>query len=108
MGLANEGGGRFNRHRLLGAGAGLYVAWVTGTSVGVVAGDLVGDVGGLGLDAAFPALFLGLLVRQLTTWRAVLAAAAGATIALCLVPVSRPGVPVIAACVASVVGLRRR
>ena len=106
--LANEGGGRFNRHRLLGAGAALYVAWVTGTGVGVAAGDLVGDAGRLGLDAAFPALFLGLVVRQLTTWRAVAAAAAGAAIALSLVPVSRPGVPVIAACAASVVGLVRR
>jgi hypothetical protein len=36
-------GGRFDRRILVGAGLLLYVAWVSGTAVGVVAGDALGD-----------------------------------------------------------------
>jgi predicted branched-subunit amino acid permease len=38
---------------------------VGSTGIGVLAGDLVGDPARLGLDAAFPALFLALLVPTL-------------------------------------------
>ena len=37
--LASRGGGRFDRRILLGAGLLLYVSWVSGTAVGVLAGD---------------------------------------------------------------------
>ena len=70
-------------------GAALYVAWVLGTIVGVLAGDVLGDPGRLGLDAAFPALFLALLVGELRSRRAVAAAVAGGAIALALVPFAR-------------------
>src|ERR687888_1608530 len=56
--LSNRGGGRFDRQVLIGAGALLYAAWVGGTTVGVLAGNLIGDPNKLGMDAAFPALFL--------------------------------------------------
>jgi len=52
----------------------LYVAWVSGTAVGVVAGDALGDPKDIGLDGAFPALFLALLVPLLPSRRAVVAA----------------------------------
>jgi predicted branched-subunit amino acid permease len=72
-----------------------------------VAGDLVGDPDRLGLDAAFPALFLALLLTQLGTRRAIATALAGGAIALALVPVAAPGVPIIAASAACLLGVRR-
>jgi predicted branched-subunit amino acid permease len=68
----------------------------------------MGDPERLGLDAAFPALFLALLATLLVSRRAVLAAVAGGLIALVLLPVAPPGVPVIAAAAVCLVGLRRR
>jgi 4-azaleucine resistance transporter AzlC len=100
--------GRFDRRVLLGAGLLLYVAWVSGTAVGVVAGDALGDPRDLGLDGAFPALFLALLVPQLRTRRAVVAAVVAGTIALVLIPVTPPGTPIVAASAACLLGLRRR
>ena len=58
----SQEGGRFDIRRMLGAGLVLYVGWVGGTVIGVVAGGSLGDPATLGLDAAFPALFLALLV----------------------------------------------
>src|ERR671928_96123 len=49
------------------------------------------------VDAAFPALFLALLVPQLTGRRAVAAAFAAAALALALVPVTPAGIPIVAA-----------
>jgi 4-azaleucine resistance transporter AzlC len=106
--IAAEGGGRFAPDRLIGAGIVLWLAWVGGTIVGVVGGEALGDPAALGLDAAFPALFLALLAPQLTTRRAVVAALLGAAIALTLVPVAPPGVPIIAAAAAALIGLVRR
>ena len=59
--------GRFDVPFLLGVGLTLYPMWVAGTALGVVAGDLIGDPERLGLDAAFPALFLALLAGQIET-----------------------------------------
>ena len=101
---SREGG--FDRKVLIGAGALLYVGWNAGTVAGVLAGDSLTDPSTLGLDAAFPALFLALLaplIRRGST--AASAAALGALIALLLIPVAPPGVPVIAATTASLVGL---
>jgi 4-azaleucine resistance transporter AzlC len=106
--LSNRGGGRFDRRILIGAGAVLYVAWVSGTALGILGGNLIGDPNDLGLDAAFPALFLALLVGQIRSRQAALAAALGGAIALVAVPFTKPGIPLIAACVACLVGLRRR
>jgi 4-azaleucine resistance transporter AzlC len=101
---SREGG--FDRKVLVGAGALLYVAWNAGTAIGVAAGDSLADPATLGLDAAFPALFLALLVplaRRGST--AVTAALLGAAIALVLTPLAPAGVPVIAATAACMVGL---
>lgn len=104
--ISNRGAGRFDRGLLLGAGLVLYPCWVLSTTVGAVAGDLLGDPERLGLDAAFPALFLALLVPQLRTRRAVAAALGGAAIALALVPFAPAGLPIIAAAVVCLIGLR--
>lgn len=106
--LAAEGDGRFNPRVLFGAGVTLYGSWVAGTVLGVAFGDVIGDPSRWGLDAAFPALFLALLVPQLDTRLAVRAAALGAAIALALTPFTPPGVPIIAASAACLLGLRRR
>jgi 4-azaleucine resistance transporter AzlC len=99
--------GTFDRRVLLGAGLTLYVTWVLGTALGVLGGSFLGDPERLGLDAAFPALFLALLAGQLGSRRAVAAALAGGGIALVLLPFTPPGVPIIAAVLGCLVGLRR-
>jgi predicted branched-subunit amino acid permease len=106
--LAARPDGRFDRGILLGAGMALYVAWVAGSAVGALGAEALGDPGSLGLDAAFPALFLALLWPQLRARSAPLAAGLGAAIALALIPVVPPGVPLIAAAGACLVGLARR
>jgi 4-azaleucine resistance transporter AzlC len=98
----------FDRHLLIGAGVALWCTWVGGTMVGVLAGNLVADPEQLGLDAAFPALFLALVVPQLRSRSRLAAALAGAALAVALVPVTGPGVPVIAASLACLIGMRRR
>jgi 4-azaleucine resistance transporter AzlC len=105
--LAARGGGRFDVPYLLGAGVTLYPFWVGGTAIGVLAGDFVGDPERLGLDAAFPALFLALLAGQVESRRAVAAAALGGTIALALLTWTPAGIPIIAAAAACLIGLRR-
>ena len=106
--IASRGEGRFDPHRLIGAGVVLWLAWVGGTVIGVIGGEALGDPAALGLDAAFPALFLALLMPQITNARAVAAALLGAGIALALVPLTPPGVPIIAAAGAALIGLVRR
>jgi 4-azaleucine resistance transporter AzlC len=99
--------GRFDLKLMLGAGAFLYLGWNAGTAIGVVAGDSLADPATLGLDAAFPALFLALLAPLLNSRTAVAAALLGAGIALALTPITPAGVPVIAATAACLVGLTR-
>ena len=106
--VEEDGERRFDRRLLVGAGLLLYTAWLAGTAVGVAAGGALGDPEALGLDAAFPALFLALLVGQLGSRRAAAAALAGGAIALVLVPLAPAGVPVIAATAACFIGVRRR
>lgn len=106
--IAARGDGHFEQGRLLGAGAVLWVAWVAGTIIGVIGGEALGDPAALGLDAAFPALFLALLVSQLQSRSAVGAALLGAGIAIALTPFTPPGVPIIAAAAAALIGLGRR
>ena len=105
---SREGG--FDGKVLVGAGALLYLGWNAGTAVGVLAGDSLTDPATLGLDAAFPALFLALLaplIRSEHDRTPLLAAVLGAAIALVLVPVTPAGLPIIAATAASLVGLTR-
>jgi predicted branched-subunit amino acid permease len=102
--IAAEGDGRFSRGVLLGAGVVLYVSWVAGTTVGAIVGQGIGDPATFGLDAAFAALFLGLLVPMARDRRHVAAALLGATIALALTPFAPAGVPIIAASAACLLG----
>lgn len=105
--VSHLGGGRFSEGRLVGAGLLLYVGWLAGTVVGLFGARLLGDPGRFGLDVVSPVLFLGLLRSQITNRRAALSAVLGAAIALVLVPFASPGVPLIAASVACLLGLVR-
>ena len=106
--LANQGDGRFDRHLLIGATIPQYPAWVLGTAVGVLVGDSIGDPAKFGLDAIYPAFFLALLVEELDSRTEVAVALGGAAVALALTPVAPAGVPVLAACLVALIGLRRR
>jgi predicted branched-subunit amino acid permease len=106
--VANRGDGTFDRGALLGAGLAIYVSWFTGTALGVLGGDALGDPETLGLDAAFPALFLALLVPQIRSRTTVTAAIGGAVIAAMLIPVTKPGIPIIVAAVACLAAWRRK
>ena len=102
----SQDGGRVDRSRLIGAGLVLLLAWNAGTVAGVFGGSVLGDPATYGLDAMFPALFLALLVGQLGTAQARVAAVTGALIALVLTPLAPPGVPIVAAAAAALVALR--
>ena len=99
--------GSYDRGLLIGGGLFLYGCWIAGTALGALVGNRLGEPERYGLDAAFPALFLALLVPQLKSARAVAAAAAGGAIALVLIPFTPAGVPIMAATAACLVGWRR-
>jgi predicted branched-subunit amino acid permease len=102
--MAARGGGRFDREYLFGHSAAQYVPWVAGTVVGVFVPAL--DVRALGLDAVFPAFFLAILAAEVRDGVRLGVALAGAAVALALVPVAPPGLPVLVASSVALVGLR--
>jgi len=106
--VAQRGGGRVDRRILVAAGLLLYPCWVLATALGVFGGGLLGNPERFGLDAAFPALFLALLVSVVKTRREIVAALAGGAVALALLPFAKPGVPVIAASAVCLIGLWKR
>lgn len=86
-------------------GIAVFVLWNVGTAVGALAGGALGDPRVLGLDAAFPAGFLALLAPLLGDARSRAAAAGGVVVAVALLPVAPPGVPVLAAALGVLAGL---
>jgi 4-azaleucine resistance transporter AzlC len=105
--VSHRGGGRYDPRLLVGAGVTIYAAWVVCSVAGVAAGSALGEPETLGLDAAFPALFLALLAGQVRDRRLLAAAVAGGAIALAIVPLVPPGVPIVAASAVCLVGLAR-
>lgn len=103
--LAVQGDGRFDRELMIGATIPQYPAWVVGTLIGVLGGSALGDPAALGLDAIFPAFFVGLLAAELGRPRALAAALLGGAIALALTPVLPAGLPVLLASAAALIGL---
>ena len=80
-----------DRRMLVGSGFALYVGWVVGSALGTLVGPVVGDPATLGLDAAFPALFIGLLWPLLARGDGRRAALAGLATAAVLLPVTNSG-----------------
>jgi branched chain amino acid efflux pump len=105
--LAQRGDGRFDRELMLGATIPQAACWWAGTAIGALGGSLIGDPQTLGLDAMFPAFYLALLVGEMDLRHTLPSALLGAAIALCLVPFAPPGIPVVAASLAALLGLRR-
>ena len=107
--MASRGGGLFDREFMIGATVPQVTLWIGGTVVGVVVGGVVGDVEQLGLDVIFPAFYLALLVEELRGGgRTIAVVLIAAALTLALVPFAPPGIPVIAACAAALLGLRGR
>src|SRR5205085_4689874 len=105
--LAQVAPGRWNRRLLFAAGLAVYVGWVTGTAIGSLGATPLGDPRRFGIDAVFPAFFLALLAPFLASRRGALAGFAGAAIALALTPVAPRGLPILAASLGCLVGIRR-
>jgi len=103
--LANRGAG-FDRELMLGATIPQALCWWSGTALGALAGSVIGNPETLGLDAMFPAFYLALLVGEMDLRKTGPSALLGAAIALCLVPFAPPGIPVVAAALAALLGLR--
>lgn len=88
-------------------GAAVYVLWNLATLLGALGAGVV-DTTALGLDAAVGAAFLGLLATQVRDRGALRVALGGALVAAAAVPVTPPGVPVLLAAVAVLLGVRTR
>jgi 4-azaleucine resistance transporter AzlC len=106
--MASRGDGTFDRVFLFGSTAIQYVTWQAGTILGAYGGNVLGDPNRLGLDAVYPAFFLALLLAELNRPMGSAVAIGGAAIALVLVPFVPAGVPVLAASIAALAGLRSR
>jgi predicted branched-subunit amino acid permease len=105
---ASNGDGTFDPWYMVGATIPQYPAWVLGTVVGVLAGSALGDPRALGLDALFPAFFVGLLFEEVRGRRKRAAAGGGAGIALVLTPLAPAGLPILAAAAAAIAVSRTR
>jgi predicted branched-subunit amino acid permease len=108
FGISDRGDGSFDRGLLLGATLPQVVSWVGGTIIGVFAAGRIGDPNAFGLDAIFPAFYLALLVHESGGRRAYEAMALAAVITIVLTTFAPPGVPVIVASSAALLGLRSR
>ena len=94
--LAEPDPGRRRRTYWLIGGT-LFVSWNLGTALGVLLGGATGDPDALGLDAAFPAALIALIMPSLRDRRARTVALTGAAIAVLLTPVVPAGLPVLCA-----------
>jgi 4-azaleucine resistance transporter AzlC len=84
----------------------LFTGWQVGAVAGIFVGSAVGDPASFGLDAAFPAALVALLLPRLREWaglRVALVAAAVAVASSFIVP---PGLPVLLGLVGLVVAGR--
>ncbi|MET7692177.1 AzlC family ABC transporter permease [Streptomyces sp. NPDC005483] len=90
-------------------GAGLFVVWNTTVLLGALAGSALGDTATYGLDAAFPAVLVALVLPTLRANSAVRRSALlGAALALAVTPAVPAGVPVLVALAGLVAYGRRR
>ncbi len=79
-------------------GTALFLCWNVGVVLGVAGGSVVNDTDALGLDAAFPAVLLALVLPSLRTGpRMRRAALAGGIVALAAAPFLPAGLPVLLA-----------
>lgn len=87
-------------------GVALFLMWNVGTLVGALAGQVIGDTDTFGLDAAFPAALLALVLPSLKQARVRNAALLGSAVALAATPFVPAGLPVLLSLVGLVVLIR--
>jgi branched chain amino acid efflux pump len=78
-------------------GIGIFVCWNLGVVIGALAGSVITDTDMFGLDAAFPAVLLALVLPSLRDKATRTAALIGAVIALAATPFLPAGLPVLLA-----------
>jgi predicted branched-subunit amino acid permease len=81
----------------------LFTLWQLGSLTGALIGRAV-DPADIGLDAAAPAVFLALLWPMLRRPEARWVALGGALVALALIPIAPPGIPVLASGIVALIG----
>ncbi|MBD0423851.1 AzlC family ABC transporter permease [Streptomyces sp. TRM S81-3] len=80
------------------SGIALFVVWNAGVLLGALAGSALGETATYGLDAAFPAVLVALVLPALREDAGLRRAALpGAALALAVTPAVPPGVPVLVA-----------
>jgi len=77
----------------------LFTSWNLGTALGVLLGGATGDPATLGLDAAFPAGLIALILPSLKDRATRTVALTGAAVAVLVTPVLPAGLPVLCALV---------
>ncbi|MEV5965903.1 AzlC family ABC transporter permease [Kribbella sp. NPDC051952] len=78
-------------------GIGIFVCWNIGVVIGGLAGSVITDTDVFGLDAAFPAVLLALVLPSLRDRSTRTAALIGAVVALAVTPFLPAGLPVLLA-----------
>ena len=86
-------------------GVSLFVFWNIGTILGVLLGGILEDPGSWGLDAAFPAAFVALLVPHILTREGKITAIVAGIITLVSIPLTPVGMPILLASAAIAPGL---
>ena len=94
---------RGKRYAFWATGLILFCLWQLGTLAGALVGRAINPAD-IGLDAAAPAVFLALLWPMLRRPEARWVALGGALVALALVPIAPPGIPVLASAIVALVG----
>lgn len=85
-------------------GLAVFCCWNVATLIGALVGSSI-DVETWGLDVAFPAGFVAMVMPHLRSRRGLIAGVLGAAICLALVPFTPAGVPVLCAAAAVLIGL---
>jgi len=80
-------------------GIGIFIFWNLGTVIGAAAGSVIADTDVFGLDAAFPAVLLALVLPALRDRSTRTAALIGSVVALAATPFLPAGLPVLLALV---------
>jgi len=106
MAIRYPEGSRQARHAFLATGLAIFVLWNIGTLIGALGAAALDDPRTLGLDAAVPAGFIALLWPRLRDRNLIALAFVSAAVALALVPVLQPGLPVLSAALVAVVAER--
>ncbi len=108
--ISQRAGGRFDPYFLVGTVVPQWVMWQLGTVVGVLIGSRISDPLAYGTDALYPAFFLTLLLGgELRNDRAAAGVAAlGGLIAIAMIPISPPGIPLVLSSLAAFAILFRR